>query len=87
MCTFTQCTRKTDAPWFLYFTYGSAWHSRTTSVADQAFACIVSRRLPWKLTEAAMCNTRNMRLDISSRRCSVHNPSLTKAIYPSTYVM
>ena len=73
-------------PNFFTFMSGKAWHSRTTSIAGQAFVCIVSRRVSMKLTEAAMWNTRDMWLDIRSPRCSADNPSPTLAISPSTYV-
>jgi hypothetical protein len=48
--------------------------------------CIVSIRVSWKLTEAAMWNTADTWLDISSPRCLVDNPSPALATFPSTYV-
>ena len=73
-------------PGFFTFMSGKAWHSRTTSIAGQAFVCIVSRRVSWKLTEAAMWNVRDIWLDIRSPWCSADNPSPALAISPSTYV-
>ena len=52
----------------------------------QAFVCSVSRRVSWKLTEAATWNTRDTWLDISSPRCLVDSQSPTMATSPSTYV-
>ena len=73
-------------PDFFTFMSGKAWLSRTTSIAGQSFVCIVSRRVSWKLTEAAMWNTRGMWIDMRIPRCSAENPSPALDISPSTYV-